>query len=170
MGKVFINDLRRMKRCRDEIEKALQVKIDVVEDGVEIEGKDGISEYLAEKVLEAIDLGFTAHQALQLRNEDFMFEKLNIKDYARASRLHTIKGRLIGKKGRAKGVMEELADCSIAIKDYNIGIIGKTADVDSAIHAIKDLIMGLPHAKVYAFLEKSRKLRRQKLEEEESLK
>jgi len=172
MERVFINEIKKMKRARDEIEEALGVRINLVDGEVEIESKeeDGMAEYFAKKILEAIDFGFKPQAAMQLKSEDYMFEKISIKDYARASRLQTIKGRIIGKEGRAKGVIEELTDCTMHIKDYNVGIIGKTCDVDVALNAVRNMILGLPHAKIYAYLEKSRKLRKERFEEEDSLK
>lgn len=167
MEKIFIQEIGRIKKGRAQVEKVMNVKLVFTPDGIEISGEDGLSEYLARKVVEALDNGFQATAALQLKNEDYMFERLNIKDYTRSSRLQTIKGRLIGTKGRAKDVISELTDCDIAIKDYSVGIIGKTSDVDVAVSAIKDIIGGLPHAKIFAYLEKSRKIRLEKIEEQE---
>ena len=154
MEKIFIQEIGRIKKGKAQVEKAMNVKIIFTQDGIEISGEDGMAEYLTRKIVEALDNGFPVTAALQLKSEDYMFEKLSIKDYTRSSRLQTIKGRLIGTKGRAKDVISELTDCDIAIKDYTVGIIGKTSDVDVAVSAIKDIIGGLPHAKIFAYLER----------------
>lgn len=169
MEKLFIKEIRRIKKVKDQLEKSLDIKLNITKDEIEIEGKEGLSEYVAKRVMEALELGFEINSALQLKNDEFMFEKLNLKSHVRTSRLKTIKGRLIGEKGRAKEVISELTDCDIAIKDYDVGIIGRTSDVDVALHAIKDIIQGSPHAKVYAYLEKSRKIRMFRVEEEGDL-
>ena len=169
MEKIFIKEIGRIKKAREDVEKALKVKMVFGSEGIEITGKDVVSEYTALRVIEALNQGFNVNSALQLKNEDYMFEKVNLKDRIRVSRLKTIKGRIIGEKGRAKDVMSELTDCDITVKDYIVGIIGKAVDVDVAVHAINELANGAPHSKVYSYLEKSRKIRILKLEEEESL-
>ncbi len=166
----FVSDVNRVKKSKIAIEKAIDVKLNITPEKVEISGEDGLAEHIAVQIVEAIDFGFKTTAALNLKNEEFMFEKISIKDYVRTSRLQTIKGRIIGKQGRAKEIISELTDCDIVIKDYYVGIIGRTHDVIAATNALKDLILGLPHAKVYAYLEKSRRLREEKFEEEGSLK
>jgi len=171
MERIFIENLGKIKNLKKKLETALKIKINITKEAVEIQGKDveGYSEYIAGLVLKALDMGFSLDAALMLKNEDYMLEKINLKKHLRPSRLKTVKGRIIGEKGRTKELISELTDCAIAIKDYDIGIIGKTADVDIARHALISLIQGAPHSHVYSYLEKSRKLRKFKLEEEESL-
>ena len=96
-----------------------------------------------------------------------MLEKVNLKDFVRTSQLRRVKGRVIGEKGKTKKVIAELTDCAIVIRDYSVAIIGKTVDVAMTVKALRSLIRGAPHSKVYAFLERSRKIRIEKKEEEE---
>ena len=166
---VFIKEISRIKRVRKDIEKALNIKINITRDGIEIEGKEEFNGYIAIQVLQAVEMGFLLPSALKLKDEGYMLEKMSIKQHARPSRLSTIKGRLIGKQGRALETLSELTGCDIKIKDYEIGIIGRTSDIKFAINALTNLIHGSPHSRVYAYLERSRHLREMKEEEEEGL-
>ena len=166
---IFIKEISRVKRVRKELEKALNIKINITNNGIEIlSDEEGASDYIAIKILEAIEMGFTVKSALRLKDEDYIFEKMSIKSHARQSRLATIKGRLIGKKGKALETLSQLTGCDMKVKDYEIGIIGKTYDLKFAINALVNLIHGSPHSNVYAYLEKSRHLREIKEEEQET--
>jgi ribosomal RNA assembly protein len=160
----------RLKRFRRQIEKALDVEITFEGDTAKIEG-DSFGEYTALSVIEALNYGFDLATAMQLKHEDYMMEKINLKQLARPSRLSTIKGRIIGLKGKTKKLIAQLSDCEIAVKDSIIAIIGATSDVDVVLRALKSLIQGSPHSSIYAFLEKNRKIRKEKVDlDEEDLK
>jgi ribosomal RNA assembly protein len=156
----------RLKKFRKQIENALDVKITIEGDMANIEG-ESFGEYTALSVIESLNYGFDLPIALQLKNEEFMMEKLNLKRLTRPSRLATIKGRIIGLGGKTKRLIAELTDCEIAIKDNIIAIIGRTSDVDITKQAISSLIHGSPHSSVYAFLEKNRKIRKEKVDIDE---
>ena len=165
---IYIKELGRVKKVKREIERALNVKLTITSNGIEISDDQGMNTYVALKVLEAVDMGFQIQSALKLQNEDTMFEKISIKQHARPSRLSTIKGRLIGKKGKALATLSELTGCDMKIQDYEIGLIGKTSDLKFAINALINLIHGSPHSNVYAYLEKSRHLREVREDEQEN--
>ena len=166
---IFIKEISRIKRVRKDIEKALDITVNITREGIEIGGKEGFNDYIAIQVIRAVEMGFLLTSALKLRDDSYMFETMSIKQHARPSRLSTIKGRIIGKQGRALETLSELTGCDIKIKDYEVGIIGKTSDIKFAINALTNLMHGSPHSAVYAYLERSRHLREMKEEEEESL-
>lgn len=171
MEEIIFESTRKLKRIKSKIEKSLDIKLEILRDKVLIESvnEDALSEYIGKKVLEAIDFGFDANIALHLKSEDFMFEKIHLKSYTRQTRLRAVLGRMIGKNGRAIKTMSELSECSIKISDYDIGVIGNTDDVDVCMAALKKLIHGAPHSKVYAFLERNRALKREKLDIDEEV-
>jgi len=167
MEKIFFERTGKIRENKERIEKSLNIKIEFVKGQVEVSGKS-IDIYMAKKVLEALSIGFSLDDALLLKKEDYMLEKLNLKDFARKSQLRRVKGRVIGAKGKSKNVISELTDTSIVIRDYDVAIIGRTVDVDITLKALRSLIRGAPHANVYSFLERSRRLREVKKEEEEA--
>jgi len=168
---IFIKNIGKIKKLKKKLEKALNASIAVSADKASIESKseDAISEYFGLKILEAIDLGFDFDTAMHLKNEDFMLEKIHLKDYARQSRLRAVRGRIIGKEGSAIRILSQLSDCSMKISEYDVAVIGRTEDVDVCILALKKLIRGAPHSKVYAFLERNRAIRQEKLEIDEEI-
>lgn len=110
--------------------------------------------YLAFNVLKAISLGFPVDGALQLKNPDYVFETINIKDFAKSkSRMVEIKGRLIGTKGNVKKVIQHLGDIDICVSESQIGIIGKAEDVLVAREAIQALLRGAKHGRIFKWLE-----------------
>ena len=162
---IFVKEIGRIKKAKSAIEKALDVKLNITKSGIEIEGKEEYNEYIALRVVEALNLGFKVPEALKLRNENYMLEIINMKKHTRPSRLSTIKGRIIGKEGKSLTVLSELTNCDIRIKDYDVGIIGETFEIKFAVNALLSLIHGSPHSSVYAYLEKSKPLREMKEDE-----
>jgi len=145
-----------------DLEKKLSVKIIAEKNNVILTG-EAYAEYIGAKVLHAIDLSFDMESALLLLDQDYMLEVINLKNYVRVSRLKTVKGRIIGKKGKAKKVIAELTECSIVIKDNAIALIGKTDDIALATKAILSLIRGSPHASIYTFLEKNKAVKQREI-------
>ena len=66
---------RKIEKIKLQLEKALKVKINTKGEEISVSGESW-EEYIAKIILEAIEMGFELQTALQLRNEDFMFEKL----------------------------------------------------------------------------------------------
>ena len=167
METVVIEQMSRIRKLKANLEKSLKVNLTFNKDNVEIESKndDAYNEYLAVSVLEALDLGFDLNSALSLKNENYMIEKIPIKNYVRPSRMKSVLGRVIGERGRTKQVISEMTGCAVSIKDYTISIIGDTEDVSLARHAVQSLIRGAPHSNVYAYLERNRRLKRIKEED-----
>ena len=71
-----------------EISKATntKIKVDSNEGDVIITGEDGLNVYNAKKIIQAIGRGFNPKKALQLLEEDEIFEMINMRDYARNSK------------------------------------------------------------------------------------
>jgi len=160
------NRLRKvLAKEQKKLEKNLQVELTFEKDNVIISG-EAFPEYIASKVLRAIDFGFDVESALLLSGEDYMLEIINLKSYVRPSRLKQVKGRIIGEKGRAKKVISELTECDMVIKDNTVALLGRTENITLASKAVRLLISGSPHASVYTFLEKNMAKQRKKFFEE----
>ena len=136
------------------LENELGVKITVSKTGnIKIEGPS-IKSLIAMNVIKAICFGFIIEDALQLKNNGFIFETLNVKNFAKTkTRIKEIKARLIGKKGKAKRTIESLGKVFICIGKTKIGIIGSVEEVFSAKEAIESLLRGAKHGRVYKWLE-----------------
>ena len=144
---------RRILQNKKELEVALKVKITSRNGILEISGTPE-DEFLALEVIEAINLGFTTKEALEIKNLENTFANINIKDATRRKDLVHIRARLIGTRGKVLSHIGNLTECKLALHDNLIGIIGKIEDVDIATQGIRKLTNGSTHSKVYTFIER----------------
>ena len=157
MRTFYVKNKRKIAQNKGLIEKKLGVEIGFKGNNVIISG-DELSEYLALRVFDAVELGFSINEALLLADENYMFEKINIKDVSRRKNLSEVRARVIGTFGRTLKTMCGLSNCEIVLHDNIVGIIGKADDIEFALTAMKSLIKGSKQANVYSYLEKSKKL------------
>jgi KH domain-containing protein len=167
---IVSDDISKIVKSKNKLERILNVKIMVkgerfhgskdsdiqVKSGereISIEGKPE-EEYIAGKVIDAISFGFSIAVALLIKEEDFLFEILDIKEYTHRKDFETIRARLIGKNGKTLKTLNILTECFFELKDNNVGIIGTPECIKNAQNAIILLIHGSKQSNVYSFLEK----------------
>jgi|SRR3989338_301247 len=153
MEKIILEKIARITKNRKKLEEKLKVKIDNSGKEITVTGAPE-DEYVAIKVLEALDFGFPFSIALLIKDEDFLFEALNIKDYTRRKDLQVVRARIIGKQGKTLKTITDLTKCHFELKDNHLGIIGDPEYIRYAQEAAISLIRGAKQANVYAFLEK----------------
>ena len=153
MKVLIIDKIARIIKAKKKLESDLDIKITNRGKEVTIEGAPE-NEYVAEKVIDAIDMGFPIQTALLIKEEDFMFEILPIKDFTKRHDLDRIRARIIGTKGKTLATLEQLTKCFFELKGNEVGIIGDPEYIQLAQEAIKSLIKGSKQANVYAYLEK----------------
>jgi len=147
--------LEKNKEMIDKIQKELNVKICISkEDGISIEGEDGLTLMKAEQIIVAFGRGFDPETALLLLDDDYVLDIINVKDYANSrNRQIELKGRVIGEKGKSKKMIEDMTHTKISVYGKTISIIGKLEDVQIARRAVEMLLEGRMHASVTRFLE-----------------
>jgi ribosomal RNA assembly protein len=147
--------LKREERFKDQLEKFMEAKIRFNEE-VEIECEDPLKILRIKQVIHAFGRGFDFNTAMNLLDEEYYLETIEIKDYAGKSRnrMITLKGRVIGTEGKTKKIIEKYTGTKIAIYGKTISIIGKYDSVMIARKAIEMLLSGRLHTTVYRFLEK----------------
>lgn len=148
------------------IEKhGINIEINSSNGEVKIIGKNSLDEIDAENVIKAIARGFSPEKAMLLFNEDYYFELLDIREWAgkKENHIKRLAGRVIGKEGKARRVIEDISGAYVTIYGHTIGIIGRIKEMQSAKRAIEMLLDGANHSTVYRFLEKER--RKRKMEE-----
>ena len=153
MKKLISEKIARILKNKRTLEKELGIKITNSGKEVSITG-DSIDEYVAEKVLEALNLGFPLMVALEIKSEEFTFEIINIKDYTKKTDFPRIKARIIGKGGKTLRTLNNLTGCSFEVLGHEVGIIGNAENIEAARQGIISLIQGAKQANVYAYLEK----------------
>ena len=140
-------------KSKKELEANLKIKISNKGKIIELSG-NAEQEYIAEKVILAINFSFPIEEALLLKDEEVIFEIINIKDIARSKNFERIRGRVIGAQGKTLKTLSTLTDCYLKVKDNQVGIIGYAEAVERCIQALNSLIKGSKWANVYSYLEK----------------
>jgi len=154
--RIFIcENLGRILKNKKKLEEELNIKITNKGREISINGKPE-EEYIAEKIIESLDLGFQYKTAILIKEEDFIFEILNIKDYTKRNDLERVRARIIGKGGKTKKTLTQLTECDIELRGNKIGIIGPSTSIENAQEALISLIRGTKQSNLYAYLEKHR--------------
>jgi len=161
-------------RVKANIEKKLNVELEIdsaagsVTITLDPNAQDPSLLFRAKEVITAVGRGFSPERAYRLlHNEDTMLEVIDLrltvgKSPADISRL---KGRIIGKGGKTRRIIEELTDADISIYGHTVSIIGSFDQTTIAREAILMLIKGSQHSTVYRFLQNKRHgLKRKRLE------
>jgi len=155
MVKILIaQKLPRITKKRKWLEKKLNIKITNRGKEVKIDGSPE-NEYLAEKVIDAIDFGFEYSDAIKIKDEDFEFEKINIKEYTKRQDLVTVRARIIGTKGKTLNTIGQLTNCTLELKDNQVGIVGPIETIKNAQDAVILIVQGAKQSNAYRFLEKN---------------
>lgn len=159
MKTIYVKSARKVIQHKKELEDKLKIKIIVKGTNISVKGKE-IDEYFASRVLEAIDYPFLVEDALLLKNEDFLFEVIDIKSHTTRTDMGVIKGRIIGRSGKTLKVLSDLTGCEVVVKDNHVAIIGKAEDIEHAQQAVISLIKGSKQGNVYGTLERANRRKR----------
>jgi len=151
----------RILRNKRKLEASLKVKLKKKGRNMLIEG-EGEEEFIAEKVLEALNFGFKLEQALLLKREDFVLEEILIKNFTKRKDLSRIRARIVGKKGQTKKHIQDISNCLIALKDNTVAIIGEAQDIRQAMNGVINIIQGSKQGSVYSFMERCKKESKQR--------
>ncbi len=155
-----------------ETKKTLQsisgIKIDIdteegevmVHDDVELE--DPVMALKILDVIKAVGRGFNPDKAMRLFDDDEYLEVIDIKDFIgdRSSQVPRVRGRLIGKNGKTRRIIEDLTGCDMVVYGNTVALIGNSISLPVAKHAVELLLGGSEHATVYHYLESQRAMLR----------
>ena len=153
MKTILCEKLPRITKNKKRLEKILNVKITNRGKEVFVEGKPE-DEYSAEKVIDALNFGFLFSTAILIKEEDFVFEIINIKDHTKRKDLKRVRARIIGTKGKTLQTLHQLTKCFFELKDNYVGIIGDPEHLENAQDAIISIVKGAKQSNVYSLLER----------------
>ena len=159
---VLIGKKGEIKKQIEE-ETKTKIRVDSKEGDIIVEGEDAIKLYTTREIIKAIGRGFNPDIASLLLKSDYCFELIDLSEFAKTKNsLLRIKGRIIGKEGKCRRLIEELTETNISVYGKTTAIIGLAENVAIARKAIENLIKGSSHANVYRFLEKQRRIIKKK--------
>ncbi len=143
---------------RLESETKTRIRVDSEEGDVFVSGEDAIPLFSVREIIKAIGRGFNPEIAFLLLQQDYMFEVLDLRDYA-STKKHVLrlKGRVIGAEGKSRKIIEELTESFISVYGKTISIIGQVDNIGLAKRAVEGLLEGSPHSTIYKWLEGKRK-------------
>ena len=139
-----------------------EIEIDSNEGLVEITSKnkeDPLKNLQLISAAKAIGRGFTPDKAVQLLEVDAYLEIVDIRDYVGRSkkRLGIIRGRLIGREGKTRHIIEDMTGCDLAIQGHTVSIISDLDGLEAAKVAVSMVLAGSEHGSVYKYLESFRR-------------
>jgi ribosomal RNA assembly protein len=159
---VLIGQDGQVKEC---IESDLRVVLNVDSDSgiVTIRAKDADVDPLAvlraKDVVTAIARGFPPEKAIRLFDEDIVLDILNLRELFGKSEsdIQRVKGRIIGRDGKARRIVEEITQADLSIYGHTVSIIGNYDAASLAREGLEMLIKGRQHATVYQHLKNRRR-------------
>jgi|TARA_B100001964_G_C14177858_1_gene574709 ribosomal RNA assembly protein len=149
-----------------ETDTKTEVKVDSLEGDIFIYGEDALGLYTAREVIRAIGRGFNPEIAKLLLKQDYIFEYIGLNEFTGKSKntLLRLKGRVIGKEGKSRRLIEELSEAYISVYGKSVSIIGTAESASMAKRAVEALLQGSTHASVYNWLEnKRREMKRKRI-------
>tara|TARA_Y100000031_G_C8098821_1_gene327731 strand:- start:49 stop:597 length:549 start_codon:yes stop_codon:yes gene_type:complete len=149
-----------------ETDTKTEVKVDSLEGDIFIYGEDALGLYTAREVIRAIGRGFNPEIAKLLLKQDYIFEYIGLNEFTGKSKntLLRLKGRVIGKEGKSRRLIEELSEAYVSVYGKSVSIIGTAESASMAKRAVEALLQGSTHASVYKWLEnKRREMKRKRI-------
>lgn len=146
-------------------EADLGVKIFIKTDGfVTITGKDSLKIWVCEKIVKAVGRGFNPELAALLEKDDWDFEIIELEGYSRSAKdEQRLKGRVIGRDGQSKTMIEKLTGGYINVYGKTISVISMSDTIEMVRNAIEMLLKGARHVTVFKYLEKENQRRKREV-------
>jgi ribosomal RNA assembly protein len=160
-------------KAKARIERSLGVDLEIESEAGNVTitlspGQDDVSVlFTAANIVKAVGRGFSPQRAMRLSEEDWDLSILDLEEYVGTSRSaqERVKGRIIGKAGRSREIIEELTETQISVYGGTVAIIGHVEALPAAMEAVGMLIRGSFHKTVWNYLYAyRRRLKKEKAE------
>jgi ribosomal RNA assembly protein len=154
---VLIGPKGRAKKRIEHFYK-VNLKIDSESGAVEIilnpDQKDISVIFTVQNVVKAIGRGFNPRKTELLSKENYDLNVIDLTEFVGDSRnaIARVKGRIIGKNGRSRELLEELTETQISVYGHTVSCIGSVENLTVAREAIMMLLKGAFHKTVWNFL------------------
>jgi ribosomal RNA assembly protein len=110
----------------------------------------------ARDVVHAIGRGFSPERAMELVDDDIILDIIDLREtFGRNEHdISRLKGRVIGREGKIRRLIEEMTEAKVSVYGHTISMIGEYETVTAAREAIELLLKGKQHSTVYKLLRK----------------
>jgi len=152
---------------RRDLEKAAgckNIQIDSISGEIEVTwpeagGYDPVKALKLPDVIKAVGRGMAPGRAIQLLQDDWFFEMVDLKEHVgkRSNQQRRIRARIIGSEGKIRKMIEQHTGTEISIYKSTVVLVGEGAGLISARQAIEMLASGSEHGTVIKYLEKERR-------------
>ena len=158
---------------KEHIEDMTQIKLDIDSDTGSItinpteKTEDPLAVWKTRYIVKAIGRGFSPETALKLLDDEYILDIINLTDFVGKSKKAILrqKGRIIGREGRTKEIINEMTGVEISVYGKTVSLIGDMERIQIAKEAISMILDGVRHKTVYSFLEqKKQELKRREFE------
>ncbi len=147
-------------KAKRRIESYFGVTIEVESESGAVEitlnpgNRDVTASFTVRKVVKAIGRGFSPRRAEILAKEDYDLHIIYLNEYVGDSKnaIERVKGRIIGKNGRSRELIEEITETRISVYGGTIAYIGNPEGLEAAREALMKLIKGAFHKTVWNYL------------------
>ena len=156
-------------RVRVSLEKRFQVELVVESDTGNVniilppEHEDVTTIFTVRNIIQAIGRGFSPERAMILANDEHDILIIDLEEHVGNSKnaQNRVKGRIIGKGGKSRALLEELTETFVSIYGGTVAVIGPYENLPIAKESIMMLINGAFHKTVwnhlYAYRRKMKK-------------
>jgi ribosomal RNA assembly protein len=136
------------------VEMTIESETGSVEIALKPGQRDVSAIFTVQNIVRAIGRGFSPTRAEVLAKEDYDLNVIDLVDYVGDSKnaIARVKGRIIGKAGRSRALLEELTETEISVYGHTVAIIGNVEALGVAREAVMMLIRGRFHKTVWNFL------------------
>jgi len=112
----------------------------------------------ARDVVLAIGRGFSPERAFKLVDDDVVLDVIDLREILGKNdrEIARLKGRVIGRDGKIRRLIEEMTNAKISVYGHTISMLGDYETVTAAREAIELLLKGKQHSTVYKLLRKIR--------------
>jgi ribosomal RNA assembly protein len=147
-------------KAKRRIESYFGVTIEVESESGSVEitrnpgNRDFTAVFTVRNVVKAIGRGFSPRRAEILAKEDFDLHIIDLGEFVGDSKsaIARVKGRIIGKNGRSRELIEELTETRISVYGGTVAYIGNPEGLEAAREALMKLIKGSFHKTVWNYL------------------
>ncbi|TRO57583.1 RNA-processing protein [Candidatus Bathyarchaeota archaeon] len=152
-------------KIKQSIESTFKAKLNIdsesgiVELTLTSEEGDAASLLKARDIVTAIGRGFSPDRAFGLRDDEIILDVIDLREIfgRNDDTISRIKGRVIGRGGKIRKLIEELTKTDVSVYGHTISLIGDYDSISIAREAILMLLEGKQHSTVYKFLRQRRR-------------